>query len=332
MKRLGLAVAVSLAVCSTPSQPEALSSPTATAPRSPASTPSTTPLRIASSLNCRLPVISPTTTTDPVPGGWITFPGGRFERDPASLPGRLEAHVPSYDRAIGSWVPVEYNNVAPDGATYILHGDSSLPTNGFYLVDSRSGTRRLILSADGPPQAPGSWTVVRYASDGIYLWSAGMLTVPGLWLLDPLTGNVRLIDGSRYWQTVGGGAAWAIDPPHSGAASTYTVYRLDLATHQVNTWYQTTTVLSLLSPTADGGVLITYGEGSAAQVGLIAESNQLVPLGAPSRIYIGTEGYLSSPGVWIPLQPGGIALYVKGEGLSIMSSSPSIFSVAGDCQ
>ena len=56
-------------------------------------------------LRCRLPVISPTTPGVP-PGGWITFRGGGFERDPASLPGRLNAHVPSYDRAIRAWLPV----------------------------------------------------------------------------------------------------------------------------------------------------------------------------------------------------------------------------------
>jgi hypothetical protein len=28
-----------------------------------------------------------------------------------------------------------------------------------------------------------------------------------------LTGKVTLVDGSHYWETVGGGAAWAIDPP-----------------------------------------------------------------------------------------------------------------------
>jgi hypothetical protein len=290
------------------------------------------PTGVASTLNCRLPVISPTSSADPAPGGWITFPGGQFTRDPASLPGRLQSHVPSYDRAIGRWVPVEFNNVAPDGASYVLHGDSSLETNGFYLADARTGMRRLVLAADGPPQAQGSWTVIQYASVGVYMWSAGMRTVPGLWLLDPLTSTVRLVDGSHYWEMIGGGAAWAIDPPLGAPASTYTVFRLDLATGGVTTWYQTNTPVSLLSPTPDGDVLITYGDRSSAQLGLVTASSQLVPLGALARIYLGTQGYMSSPGVWIPLQPGGLALYLKGGGVTIMAASPNIFSVAGDCQ
>jgi hypothetical protein len=123
-------------------------------------------------------VISPYDPGVP-PGGWITFPGGQFERDPATLANRLNAHVPSYDRAIKAWVPVEYRYVAPSGDSYILTNDASLPDpSAFYLVEVRTGTRRLVLG-DGPPQAPGSWMVVNFAGAGVYLWSAGIQTVPG---------------------------------------------------------------------------------------------------------------------------------------------------------
>jgi hypothetical protein len=56
-------------------------------PRAPATT---TVSPGTASLNCRLPVISPYTPGVP-PGGWITFPGGQFARDPASLANRLNA-------------------------------------------------------------------------------------------------------------------------------------------------------------------------------------------------------------------------------------------------
>ena len=232
-------------------------------------------------------------------------------------------------------MPVEYKNVSPDGASYILHGDQSLPMpSSFYLVDARTGTRQLLLAADGPPKAPGSWDVVQYSRAGIYLWSVGILTVPGLWLLDPHSGMVRLVDESHYWGMVDGGVAWAIDPPFGGTpGSIYTVYRLDFATGQVSTWYHTNVAINLLSPTPDGGVLIVYGEipSTAAQLGLIAARDQLVSFGE-LPIYVGTQGYLSFPGIWIPLQPGGLALYVRGQGVAIMARSPAIFNVAGDCQ
>lgn len=231
-------------------------------------------------------------------------------------------------------MPVEFNDVAPNGGTYILHGDQSLETNGFYLVDARTGARHLVLSADGPPQAQASWTVVRYTRDGVYLWSVGIATIPGLWLLDPKAGTVRLVDGSHYWGMVDGGFAWALDPPFGGSpGSIYTVYRLDLATGQVSTWYHTNVAMSLLSPTPDGGVLIVYGEvpSTSSRLGLIAAPDQLVSLGA-LPIYVGTQGFLSFPGIWIPLQPGGLALYIGGRGVAIMTQSPAIFNVAGDCQ
>jgi hypothetical protein len=328
-----LAAVLSLGACTASSQPTPFSSPSAIAKPSPDSSLSPSPpVGVAPALNCRLPVISPTTSTDPVPGGWITLPGGQFTRDPASLPGRLQSHVPSYDRVIGRWVPVEFNYVAPDGASYILHGDSSLETNGFYLVDALTGTRRLVLAADGPPEAPGSWTVVQYAREGVYLWSAGIATVPGLWLLDPQTGTVRLVDSSHYWQLVGGGAAWALDPPLGARASLYNAYRLDLATGDVATWYQSNTAVSLLSPTPDGNLLIRYGEQSAVQIGLVTSSSQLVPFVLAPGVFVGAQGYLSSPGVWIPLRPAGIALYMKGIGVTIVAESPNVFNVAGDCQ
>ena len=350
MRALVLVVVLFLAACGNASQPAvaspsvtntssptsrpmAVSSPSAIATASPISSPPHSPL--ASDLTCRLPVISPTTSSDPVPGGWITFPDGQFTRDPASLPGRLQSHVPSYDRAIGRWVPVEYKNVSPDGTSYILHGDQSLPSPSlFYLVDARTGTRQLLLAADGPPKAPGSWEVVRYSSAGVYLWSVGILTVPGLWLLDPRSGVVRLVDGSHYWGMVDGDAAWAVDPPFGGGpGSIYTIYRLDLATGQVTTWYHTNVAMSLLSPTPDGSVLIVYGEipSTSARLGLIAAPDQLVSLGV-LPIGVGTPGYLSFPGIWIPLQPGGLALYVTGQAVAIMTPGPAIFSVAGDCQ
>ena len=105
-------------------------------PSTSASAPAASPSTI-STLSCRLPVISPTTADSEAPGGWLTFPSGNFARDPASHAGRLNNHVPSYDRAFGRWVPVEYPDVAPDGTRYILHNDRSVG-NDFYVVDVRT--------------------------------------------------------------------------------------------------------------------------------------------------------------------------------------------------
>jgi hypothetical protein len=281
-------------------------------------------------LSCRLPITSPTNPGEP-PGGWVTFPGGQFTLDPASLPGRLMTDVPSYDRAIGRWVPVSIEKVAPDGATYVLHNDPIVPTNGFYLVDARSGTRQLITLADGPPQASGSWQVVDYANVGIYLWSVGIGTVPGLWLLDPHSGNVRLVDGSHYWSVVAGGAAWSIDQPRGALAGTYNaLYRLDLASGQVSTWYETTGNVRLLAATPDGEVLITEGDGYGVPK-VVRGPSQISPLAISPDQPAVSGAYSTNPGIWLSLQGGGLALYIKGATATVMSRSPDVFNVAGGC-
>ena len=290
------------------------------------------------SLNCRLPVISPYTPGVP-PGGWITFPVGLFERDPASLRNRLQAHVPSYDRAIKAWLPVEYRYVAPSGASYILTGDLSLPDAGaFYLVDVKTGTRRQVLGSNGPPQAPGSWTVVDFASSGVYLWSAGIQPVPGLWLLDPATGKVRLIDGSHYWNMIANGVAWALDPyPSSGSSQKQGVFRLDIASGQVERWYEADLTaagpspISMLSPDSDGHVLIEIGGDSAPRLGLVVGPGQFRPLDVPVGFPVVNEGYLRNPGVWLALRGGGLALYTASDGVRIMTRQIDIFEVAGGC-
>ena len=302
----------------------------------PTASTSATPTASAS-LNCRLPVISPYTPGVP-PGGWITFPGGRFERDPASAANRLNAHVPSYDRAINAWVPVEYRYVAPSGDSYILTNDAALPDpSAFYLVDVRTGTRRLVLG-DGPPQAPGSWMVVNFAGAGVYLWSAGIQTVPGLWLLDPATGKVRLVDGSHYWRMVANGVAWALDPePSSGSSQKQGVFRLDIASGHVERWYEADlpvagpSPVSMLSPDSDGHVLIEIGGDSAPRLGLVVGPDQFRPLDVPVGFPVVNEGYLQNPGVWLSLGGGGLALYTATGEVRIMTRQTDIFQVAGGC-
>ena len=302
-----------------------------------ASAPSPSPIGgVADNLTCRLPVTTPTTDEDPAPGGWVTFPGGEFVRDQTSLPGRLNSHIPSYDRPLGMWVPVESNNVAPDGATYVLTNDLSLPNPGaLYLVDAKTGTRRLLLSRTGPTNT-SLWKVVSYTSEGIYLYamSHGMESgVPGLWLLDPPSGRVRLVEGSRYWSVISGGTAWALDPPAYTPGDLVKVYRLDITTGKVTLAYQARTQVNLLSPTPEGDLLIAYGDMESPKLGLLVAPSSFVPIEIPSEFPM-FSAHMARPGVWIALYGGrlnGIALYVKGEGVKVMAVSSYGFDAAGDC-
>lgn len=291
---------------------------------------------VADNLTCRLPVTSPTPQEDPAPGGWVTFPGGEFVRDQTSLPGRLATHIPSYDRPLGIWVPVESNNVAPDGATYVLTNENSLPNpSAFYLVDAKTEARRLLLARTGPTKT-SSWKVVKYASEGIYLYaiSQGMeSSVPGLWLLDPQSGSLRLVEGSRYWSVISAGTAWAVDPPAYTPGDLSKVYRLDIATGKVSLAYQARTMINLLSPTPEGDLLIAYGDMASPKLGLLVAPSSFIPIEVPSDFPIYTAR-LGRPGVWIALDGRslhGIALYVKGEGVKVMASSTYLLEAVGDC-
>lgn len=318
--------------------PSALAS-TPTPTLSPSPSPASSPRPSAggtATLNCRLPVIASASSGTP-PGGWVTFPGGQFVRDPGSLRNRASTHVPSYDRAIGGWVPVEYENVSPDGASYVLYHDPTTAVpNALYIVNAKTGNRRLIPAA----QAPGSnwYAVLDYASEGIYLAAPGegmAQPVPGLWLLDPKTGGIRQIESSHVWFKLAGGAAWSIEPWVPGAAS-YKVYRLDLRTGQVAIWYETKTAIQPVSPTAEGGLLVADGVVGAYHLAVLTAPKTYVPIRIPASFDV-KFARLARPGVWFS-QLNGLALYTKAEGIRIFALSAGdvpggygFFYAAGGC-
>lgn len=221
-------------------------------------------------------------------------------------------------------MPVEYQNVAPNGASYVLYRDDTAPVpNALYVVNARTGSKRLMSSA----QAAGSqWQfVLDYAADGIYLAAPGDGLAPpvkGLWLLDPTTNRIRLVESSHAWALVAGRAAWVVEASPGGVAP-YRVYRLDLRTRQVSTWYQTKTDLRLLSATPEGGLLFAYGDVSSSRVAVLSAPNVFTPLAVPSG-FKPYHGLSARPGVWIALTDG-IALYVKGHGIKVMTHNTGTF-------
>jgi hypothetical protein len=136
----------------------------------------------------------------------------------------------------------------------------------------------------------------------------------GLWLLDPQSGSVRLVDGSHYWSIVGGGAAWALDEAGTRASASK-VYRLDIDTGKVSTLYESKTNIALLSPTPDGEMLIDYGEIGSPQLALLAEPGSFVPIELPPGPFPPvSSAHLASQGVWLAVYGSawsGVALYVK---------------------
>jgi len=292
---------------------------------------------------CRLPVVAQ--VGDGVERGWIALPGGQYARDSGTVSNFSDGtvanyysteHMPSYDWGAGVWVPAEQQYVSPDGSDYVVQIDSrsKLPT-GFYLVDAKTGTKRLIQSVTGPGGGV-YWTLLGYQSEGIYLGGRGAAgdaptEVPGLWLMDPLTGQVRLVDRSHIWDVIGGGSAWAVDPP-LGAVGTWTVYRLDLASGQINKSYASEHFGGFLAPTPDGDVLVRGGDdGGPERIFVLTTGNQVLPLALPAGFGLDYGGHLANPGVWIALSSG-TALYTKATGVQGVVQSPYgkvLFPVGG---
>lgn len=293
---------------------------------------STSPTRTGSAtrgvaLACRLPIISPAAEGVP-PGGWVTFPGGHFSRDPASLPIRLRAHVPSYNRATQRWLPVESQYVAPGGDRYILTDDTSVPDPfNFYLVDVTTGSRRRVLSS-GPPEAPGTWQVIAFTEAGVYLASVGIQPITGLWLFDPTTGKLSVLDRSHYWSTVAGGAAWGTDTEASGRE---VVHRFDLGTHEIRSVYQATGI-GLLGADDNGDLLVISGRGTSRKVTVLSPSEPPRDVDVPAGIGTIDMGYAAHPGIWLALRPSGLALYTRANGIALISFNLDVFGIAGDCQ
>jgi hypothetical protein len=313
---------------------------------SPSSSPvaSPTPVdRYPSQLACRLPVVAQ--LGGGVERGWIALPGGQYARDNGTVSNfsdgtvanyYLTEHMPSYDWGARVWVPAEQQYVSPDGSDYVVQIDSrsKLPT-GFYLVDAKTGSKRLIQSVTGPGGGV-YWTLLGYQSEGIYLGGLGAAgdaptQVPGLWLMDSLTGHVRLIDRSHIWDMIGGGSAWAVDAPPN-AVGTWTVYRLDLASGQIKKSYASEHFGGFVAPTPDGDVLVRGGDdGGPARIFTLTTGNEVVPLALPSGFSSDYGGHVANPGVWIALS-NGTALYTKANGMQGVVHSPyglGLFPVGG---
>jgi hypothetical protein len=303
------------------------------------STPQPGPSPTPFSLTCRLPVLS-NPGSNKTDRGWVTFPGGQFSFDPSSQ------WNGSYDWAIHAWVPVEGFAVAPDGQSYVMY-----TAQGISVVNAKTGSRKVILSTKGP-KARQFWSLLAYTSKGVFLgaFESGSDTpgppAPGIWLLDPASGHLRLLEGTHYWsgdpisrQTMtGGGFAWTIDHPKGSVATALEVYRLDLATGQTVAWYETKAYVQLLSATADGELLVAYGD--QGQLALLDRSHRLTPLEVPAEFYpAGVKWTVAQPGVWITDSGNSLDLYQKGLGIHVVVSTTDFVTnpdsrdlyAAGDC-
>jgi hypothetical protein len=248
--------------------------PVAASP-SPAPSATSSPVPVASTLACRLPISS----GQPGSGGFITFPQAAFTADPNSVVKADSYTGLDYDRAAGKWLPVSRSAVAPDGSRYAYW-------------DYRSRTMQAVVIATGAemplgPQPSGAasaarlnsdsgWSVIEAADAGVYAApNNGYQSSPGLWLFPWSGAGERQVTGSGFWQEVGGGAAWGTVSESVPVGAANTIRRLDLATGNTTDWFSVPGLQSrVVGFDVSGHPVIRASSKDVAEVWLVSDRNQ----------------------------------------------------------
>ena len=222
--------------------------------------------------SCRLPVTRSTTGGDFVSyqGGFITFPQGIWQPDPAGvinseylqqdfvttatpvLHGTLHAGPPFFDLALKRWLPAGAGQASPDGRSYAYAvANPSNPGAPFviHVVDVAYGTDRTLTVPRSPEfgDANGAY-LADFDGASVYFsspQSRGPLV--GVWRLDIGSGAVTELTSQPGIAAVRNGYAWVnrVDPrdpqgpqfPGIGGQHSNSVVRIDVATGEETVWY-----------------------------------------------------------------------------------------------
>lgn len=221
------------------------------------------------SFSCRLPVGSQPAGL----GGFVDFPGGSFTPDPQS--------TSSFDA--GRWLPIIRADISPDGTAYAVDEyvkDGSY-TTAIHVVDVASGKDRAVWKVEGGDRVAG-WT-----ASGVYFIRDAShqpnFAGPDLWLLDPTTGQQRLVTRQppigaglplfNAWTALGGGAIWTWSVTDDHPAKDV-LLRVDLTTGQAATWM--TAAGAILGWDAQSHPFVVVGGGTVRLLG----PNETSPVGS----------------------------------------------------
>jgi hypothetical protein len=246
-------------------------SPVASAARdtdAPSPSPSDPPLSTIS-FACRLPVTKSTSGGDYVgyAGGFLSFPAATFQSDPTGgmhsrymeggfatdhppvLYGSPQAGPPFYDAAQRRWVPASAAQSTADGAFYAYGTGINLIKEqpSVRVVDVAHATEKTFTPAIPGIETPAGFFVVDFDANGVYFMTwRGDSYGSGVWLLNPATGDVRVLTNTADVLKVRGGFAWVgrLDPrdpsPPGGVANRHlynSIVRLDLKSGAEVIWY-----------------------------------------------------------------------------------------------
>jgi hypothetical protein len=229
----------------------------------PAATPSPAPGSPVGQLelSCRLPVVVGNTVSEgfEYDGGFIKFPGASYKADPSGVirrPPGLDDFVttaarpplsgvqqngpPSFDAAVGRWVPASSAQTSSDGLRYAYTTGIG---NGLliHVVDVSKAVDKTF-GVDLP-----AWNYVADYDSGIVYLTGTALGGPGygVWAFDTATGSTRQLSKASGVLAIRGGYSWmgrfdardTTPQGYSELAAINTVVRVNLATGAETLWY-----------------------------------------------------------------------------------------------
>lgn len=210
------------------------SAPARTSP-SAGARPTSSPVALASTLSCTLPISRGNSGS----GGFLAFPQGTFTADPQSAVTSNAFTGLTYDRAVSKWLPVRRSAVAPDGSRYASWAYQPFGAGMMVAVTAATGAEASLGPRPGGAASAarvnaGFWSVVEATDAGVYAAPGG---APGLWLFPWSGAGERQVTGSGFWQEVGGGAAWGTASQSVPEGAANVILRLDLADGTTTGWF-----------------------------------------------------------------------------------------------
>jgi hypothetical protein len=232
----------------------------------------------------------------------------------------------TYDRAVGKWLPVGRNAVAPDGKHYAF---TFIGSEGIYIVDASTGAQTEL--GDGK-----LWNVLDVEAEGVYAVNLPALNQPGagLWLL-PFTGTPSQIIATGYWSAVGGGAAYGTETSSVPQGATVTLLRLDLKTAKSEPWFSVANASSNVIGFDGSGAPVIVDNYQTTQYGQPFYGSEMWVVPALGKGYpiIGnpnSNGAIvgDSHGIWIS-SGSQTWVYISGQGMLLAANIGG--QVAGEC-
>jgi hypothetical protein len=318
--------------------PPTLTSAAATATESATPTDSTAGSPAPQGLSCRLPVAAANDA------GWVTFPAGTFQSDPkakVSLPhGSSFPLSRSYDKAFERWLPVARDDISPDGKHYAYADVPAVDNSPVHVVDLPSGSNHAF--NPGTPPTDGSWIVIDYETEGVYLavQPNGPAPPTGLWLLDPSTSAVNKVTAAIQAQYISSGAAWSTAEPLTGhdAGPGSRLLRTDLKTAAMGSWYKRTDAeFTVAGADGSGHPILQVWKYQSPQLLLITAANSATILLPAPGSAVPSLGNVIHPvadthGIWFGDTGGSISLYTPATGVKKMAQVGSgEVTAAGGC-